>query len=783
MRANLSLVSYDDFIDFFLAGAPSERDLQDEVATAGLATRLTPTPPTGTFQNLLAFLNQSWLLPDDIAIVHQTLIYQRTPALAGLYRRSEAKRVSKYTQWSYVDLLIEYTTDSSEDPFAQEPRPPRRRCDSDSGLEEEDHVEPEDIVECILSDATAVFNSQHRTHLFTLLIFSTTARFICWDRAGYVVSEPFDYTSEPWKLILFLWCFARMSSEQRGHDTTVTRIPHGSADYELLKKRAMPPKDAMEGRTAVPGDHAQVLFENSVRNDTCWRVRVDDTQKGSRYFLVGMPHYCAPGLAGRGTRTFVAVDAQDPYGPLVYLKDVWRVVHTGVEQEGKILEHLNSDDNGGPVPYVPTVRFHGDVENQVTWSHAVRLEQDKDRKKYQCPSNIHRHYRLVVNEIGRPLSLFKNMKGLIGLVTLCLQAHGEAYTRKKLIHQDISAGNVLIYPEYVCGANGVVTEKLKPLLADWDMAKRIDDSKEAPRQLDRTGTWQFMSASALSQPSKRIIVQDDVESFFHLVLYYAIRFIPHNCLNVGNFMEMYFDGHVEENGIYYGGFDKFNSMVNGELTTPRGIPLFFHVTEEAIESPPSSSTMVPLPTALSIAHSSDATSHPPPQTLRSNPTTNRENASDSHRRVVHPVTKLLEDFLLRLKAHYSLYVTQKSTDSSSHKLSLVKKATDVDSAVTSLRKKREPPVKQPLKVLSPAERAELEILASKLADHSEMIDLFAEHYEEGDWPDEDRCPDQLPEDYKPDYDRAFVTVGSKRPAGSAFGTSVHQAGRSRISGV
>ena len=65
-------------------------------------------------------------------------------------------------------------------------------------------------------------------------------------------------------------------------------------------------------------------------------------------------------------------------------------------------------------------------------------------------------------------------------------AHGEAYNRKKLIHRDISAGNVLIYPELVCDANGVVTERPRPLLADWELAKRVDDPKEAPRQPDRT---------------------------------------------------------------------------------------------------------------------------------------------------------------------------------------------------------------------------------------------------------------------------------------------------------
>ncbi|KAI0333035.1 hypothetical protein GY45DRAFT_1245657, partial [Cubamyces sp. BRFM 1775] len=59
------------------------------------------------------------------------------------------------------------------------------------------------------------------------------------------------------------------------------------------------------------------------------------------------------------------------------------------------------------------------------------------------------------------------------------------------------------------------------------------------------GTWQYMSANALRHPSKRIIVQDDMESLFHLLLYKAIRYLPHNCSEVGRFVEKYFDGYEE----------------------------------------------------------------------------------------------------------------------------------------------------------------------------------------------------------------------------------------------
>ena len=65
-------------------------------------------------------------------------------------------------------------------------------------------------------------------------------------------------------------------------------------------------------------------------------------------------------------------------------------------------------------------------------------------------------------------------------------AHGEAYTRKGLIHRDISAGNILIYYELTRNEDGILEEVVKPLLADWELAKRVNEPDEKARQPDRT---------------------------------------------------------------------------------------------------------------------------------------------------------------------------------------------------------------------------------------------------------------------------------------------------------
>ena len=97
------------------------------------------------------------------------------------------------------------------------------------------------------------------------------------------------------------------------------------------------------------------------------------------------------------------------------------------------------------------------------------------------------------------------------------------------------------------------------------------------------GTWQYLSANILNNPSKAVVVADELESFFHIIIYYAVRFVPHN-LNpgsVGTFLVNYFDGftHAPDGG-YRCGLAKANAMRTGEIqlseyNQPSGTLVFY----------------------------------------------------------------------------------------------------------------------------------------------------------------------------------------------------------------
>lgn len=70
------------------------------------------------------------------------------------------------------------------------------------------------------------------------------------------------------------------------------------------------------------------------------------------------------------------------------------------------------------------------------------------------------------------------------------------------------------------------------------------------------GTWQFISTYNLLKPGKVHDVQDDMESFFHVVLYHGLRYLSHNMdpTELNLVMSRVFDEfNVAGDGTYKGG--------------------------------------------------------------------------------------------------------------------------------------------------------------------------------------------------------------------------------------
>ena len=162
-----------------------------------------------------------------------------------------------------------------------------------------------------------------------------------------------------------------------------------------------------------------------------------------------------------------------------------------------------------------------------------------------------RHYRLALDDNGRDLRAFSSVKEFVnaihdatkgkliyklertGFLTNNHVAHDDAFFEAGILHQDISVGNIVILN------NGT------GLLIDWDLCKIMNtESENEEHAAERTvskhryldtksdfekGTWQFAAARLLLgnnvPPQNR---EDDLESFYHVLNWMALRYTSHS---------------------------------------------------------------------------------------------------------------------------------------------------------------------------------------------------------------------------------------------------------------
>ncbi|KAI0641334.1 hypothetical protein C8Q79DRAFT_990117 [Trametes meyenii] len=348
----------------------------------------------------------------------------------GMYLKEGASRLGpandeghRRVNWSWIDIAIECKMNSTDDdPF-----------DEARDTHEPVAVGRREVLGQVLDYARLIFQYQQRTFQFMVLFLGDMARILRIDHAGIFATAKFKYRDEAagLKLAHFFWNHALLSSAERGHDVTVTRLDPNGPDAERMREQV---------KKVGPDGYVRAMLVGTLDEEwPWWKLEVPDEERGgSRTFLVGKPHFMAPGVAGRATRGYIALDANNPDGPPVFLKDAWRVVSDDIEQEGSVLKTLHENQ----VQCIPTPVCHGDLAGQETRTQAVWPKYHPGK---ECPLKTHRHYRLVVKEVGKPLEQFENSSQLVSALWCCVTAHAEAYTNANIIHRDISTGNMLLF--------------------------------------------------------------------------------------------------------------------------------------------------------------------------------------------------------------------------------------------------------------------------------------------------------------------------------------------------
>ena len=322
----------------------------------------------------------------------------------------------------------------------------------------------------IISYAELVFAVQQRLAVFMLLVIGRTCRFIRWDHGGAVVTQSMDYY-EDWEFFCdILWRISQNTDAKLGVDPSATRLSDDDDEFESMDLAAIPNSDDIDHTERILDAplkstdtfaYVRKMFQESL-NAQWPRYKLEVPHgKTTRHFLVCKPVFRAKGLIGRGTRGYVALDCET--GRFVWLKDAWRAYYLLLEKEGDILAELEEAD----VSNIPTVICHGDIRDHMTLTSQVwerknplpspaaaspnsseqpktssssstkRKREDVDDSgmhivppkglnetdlpfRDDCPLRLHRHYRLVVEEVAKPLNEFETGAQLVSLINDCV---------------------------------------------------------------------------------------------------------------------------------------------------------------------------------------------------------------------------------------------------------------------------------------------------------------------------------------------------------------------------
>ncbi|KAF8549298.1 hypothetical protein OG21DRAFT_1500509 [Imleria badia] len=447
------------------------------------------------------------------------------------------------TNFSQMELWMEFKAKTDGAPF-QDPRDDTeeaRLLAIEEGSFTPDTDEGNKARGQLAHYAGAQHSLQFRHFSFSIIIQGDYARFLRWDPSATVVTAAFNYRTNPRLMADFLWRFDHLSPQQRGHDISIQ--PAGLAaevDARVREELGMMDMNIPLYKYQVPGSIG-MGYAYGPRPPTQNRSLVSRCTRSLPAFWIP-----AEVITSSSCGDFDECDAEQPRGRdkmkkgpwseprVIYVKDTWRFLsdlpNVEVMAEHDIYEILHRHGT----PNIPEHVAGGDVEGGRTQT------QDLVDAPWLCVRpriSPYQHYRLVHRIVGRALFKFACTKQLVTGVFDALQAHSHAFHVAKILHRDISAGNIIL------------TDGGKGLLIDWELAKKVDEG--GSRRPDRTGTWQFMSANLLLHPGKMHTFTDDLESFLHVLGWTTLRYAPasdtYRAHNRGLDMEA-FDQHYHPRG-------------------------------------------------------------------------------------------------------------------------------------------------------------------------------------------------------------------------------------------
>ena len=261
----------------------------------------------------------------------------------------------------------------------------------------------------------------HRTHVFMVFVYRSTARVMRFDRNGALVSREISLKAQQGRKTFyeFFYRLGRLSDEQLGLDPTATMIPGDTKFLHIHNSNWKALEVALNTLKTRFGDDDPLFtaIDAAFAGDVwpLYELRVpEDATPGSpdaieRTFLVRNLAAYSEDPTGRSTKGCIAFDPVSKR--FVFLKDYWRPDTTAERAEFEVYKRLVAC---GVVRGVASVLCAGDLTfssnlmSQTTLTDRYYFEKKKGHPLV--------HTRIVLNEVGLPLKEYPDSEFLVPII-------------------------------------------------------------------------------------------------------------------------------------------------------------------------------------------------------------------------------------------------------------------------------------------------------------------------------------------------------------------------------
>lgn len=315
-----------------------------------------------------------------------------------------------------------------------------------------------------------------------------------FDRSGLYCSDLIDIHKDFIQFLSVILSYQRMTDQDLGESNIIERDQGGSHIVPDSVARPSLGKLYLENQPIASR-------ENLVgTGTTCYRARMPDSDRWN-YVLK---------LKWRWARD----RPEDELLKLAKKKSVWGAISLDYYNEIESTANLRRGLRWGTHRKFAKMRFRdrdGNVDGQ---RQDVAGSGDGLVDHTQETDNFYQNRILaciVTSPVGRPLHTFQCPLELLQVFRDAIKCHRSLYYDAKILHQDVSPGNIIIL-------DGQDEGEPRGILIDLDSA--IELAEGAETEPDITGTRPFMAIGVLK--SERHTYRHDLESFLYVFLWAII---------------------------------------------------------------------------------------------------------------------------------------------------------------------------------------------------------------------------------------------------------------------